>query len=418
MIRLLFLTQTYPREPGDTTGPFIRDLARALARGGDAVRVLAPHAAGLASGWDDDGVEVRTFRYAPERWEIVGYGRTLARDETVRGVAGLVAPLYVAGAARALRRQLRDGRREGRPFDLVQAHWLIPNGVAALGMPRRVPLAIGLHGSDVFLSERRLLRPAVAAALRRAGGLTGCSPELVDRVCALGFDRAVARVIPYGVDLEQFRPDPGRRSLWRRRLAIPDAAPLVLTVGRMATKKGFDVLVSAFERLFERHPDVHVVLAGEGDQRPELEARSEPWRGRVHFPGAVYRDVLPDLYRAADVFTLPAVHDPRGNVDGLPNVILEAMATALPVVATAISGIPLAVRDGETGRLVAEKDPAALAEALSAVLADPARGELGRCGRELAERELSWEAVAGRYREAYLAAITTTGGRRDDSAQR
>ena len=117
-------------------------------------------------------------------------------------------------------------------------------------------------------------------------------------------------------------------------------------------------------------------------------------------------DVLPDLYRAADVFVLPAVHDPQGNVDGLPNVILEAMASALPVVATEISGIPLAVEDGVNGYLVPEKDPAAVNEALSRLLRElPRARKMGEAGRRRAVEELSWDAVAARYRAAYDLAL-------------
>jgi glycosyltransferase involved in cell wall biosynthesis len=127
----------------------------------------------------------------------------------------------------------------------------------------------------------------------------------------------------------------------------------------------------------------------------------------VHFPGAVLHDALPDLYRAADLFVLPAVHDARGNVDGLPNVILEAMASGLPVVATAISGIPLAVEEGVTGRLVAEGDGVALVDAIAGLLARPAeRRAMGEAARRRAERDLTWDAVAARYRDAYRLALT------------
>jgi glycosyltransferase involved in cell wall biosynthesis len=120
----------------------------------------------------------------------------------------------------------------------------------------------------------------------------------------------------------------------------------------------------------------------------------------------VLRDTLPDLYRAADVFVLPAVHDPRGNVDGLPNVILEAMACALPVVASGISGIPLAVEPETTGLLVPEGRPDLLAAALDRLLADPPQARAwGRAGRAKAERELTWDAVAARYREGYQIAL-------------
>ncbi|HEX4966394.1 MAG TPA: glycosyltransferase [Thermoanaerobaculia bacterium] len=405
-LRLLFLTQTYPRFPGDTSGPFIRDLALGLVRRGDQVTVLTPHAEGLPPAWNDGGIAVLTFRYAPERREVLGYGRSLEADEKVKGGAALAAPLYGFGARRALKQQLRK-----RSFDLVHAHWIVPNGVVAAavcGGRRGVPLAIGLHGSDVFLAEKRGVRSLARWALSRSRLLTGCSPELVERVCALGFPAERSRVIPYGVDVAAFSPDPARRPLWRQRLGIPEDAPLLLGVGRMATKKGFQVLIEILPRLLAEYPELRVVLAGGGDLLAAFQEAAKPWggRGRVFFPGSVLRDTLPDLYRAADVFVLPAVHDGRGNVDGLPNVILEAMASGLPVVASRISGIPLAVEDGRTGRLIPERDGEALLGALRQTLADPgAAREMGRQGRRRAELELTWDAVAGRYRAGYEEAL-------------
>lgn len=420
-LRILFLTQTWPRFAGDTSGPFIRDLARALVAGGDAVDVLAPHTEGLARRWEDDGVTVHTFRYAPERFEVLGYSRSLEADERVRPLAGVVAPAYLWAARRAARRLLATER-----FDLLQAHWVVPNAlaVAPLGRPRRrgraaaktpddsaagcgVPLAVGLHGSDVFQAERGGVRRWVGRALRRTSVLTGCSPELVDRVCALGFERDRAHVIPYGVDVEIFRPGGPAVRDWREDLGIPPQAPLLLTVGRMVSKKGFDVLVEVLPGLLERHPDLHVVLAGAGDLLETFRRRLAPWPDRAHLPGVVLRDALPDLYRAADLFVLPAVHDRKGNVDGLPNVILEAMASGLPVVASGISGIPLAVESGVHGTLVPERDPEALADALDALLAGvEARRAMGDAARRRAETELTWDAVARRYRRAYEQALS------------
>lgn len=413
--RWLFLTQTYPRFEGDTAGPFIRELARALVRGGDGVTVLLPHAEGIRPVWVDDGVEVRSFRYAPERLEVVGYSRSLEKDETMKAGAALAAPAYAAGAWRAVRRELRRAEAEGRTYDLLQGHWVVPNGLVASRFSRRLPVATGLHGSDVFLAEKPVARTLVRRALRRIGAITGCSPELVDRVCALADDPAKARdrarVIPYGIDSELFSPDsrsPGgeRRHIWRRKLGIPDDAPMIVSVGRMATKKGYQVLLEGLDRLMASHDTVHVVLAGAGDRLEEFRRRAAPYADRVRFPGRVLRDTLPDLYRAADVFCLPAVHDPQGNVDGLPNVILEAMATGLPVIATNISGIPIAITDGVHGRLVEEKDAEALVDALLELLADPERArEMGEAGRKKAVGELSWDSVAGRYRKAYELAL-------------
>ncbi len=420
-LELVFLTQTWPRYAEDTAGPFIRDLARALVAAGDRVTVLAPHTTGLEPRWQEYGIEVRTFRYAPERYETLGYGRSLAADVSVRPLAGMVAPLYGLAGACALRALLTERQQEKRPVDLVHAHWVVPNGpvaVAALLGRRaaeRPTLAVGLHGSDVFLAERVGVRSVVARTLGRCALMTGCSPELVERVAALAQETGdrIDRVIPYGVDIETFSPSsPGTppHCNWRRQLGIDDQAPVLLTVGRMAAKKGFDVLAGALPEILAQSPQAHVVLAGGGDLLEELRRATAKDADRVHFPGMVERDVLPDLYRGSNVFVLPAVHDQAGNVDGLPNVILEAMASGLPVVASGISGIPLAIEDGVNGRLVPERDQRALVEAIVPLLNDRQRSrEQGANGRARAVSELTWTHIAGRYRRAYVEALAERG---------
>lgn len=371
-------------------------------RRGNRVTVLTPHAHGVAPKWRDDGVRVVSFRYAPERFEAIGYSRSLEADEALRATSALVAPLYALGAAWAIRRELRKRR-----YDLLHAHWVVPNGLIGARFARRVPLAVGLHGSDVFLAEKPGVRRLVADTLRRTSVMTGCSPELVGRVCALGFDSAYAHVIPYGVDTRLFSPAAERRGLWREQLGIPAEAWVVLSVGRMATKKGYQVLIDGLEPLLEGEKNLHVVLAGAGDRLEEFRRRTEPWRARVHLPGAVLRDTLPDLYRAADAFVLPAVHDQKGNVDGLPNVILEAMASGLPVVASEISGIPLAISEGVHGHLVPEGQPEPLVAALRRLVHNPEKARaMGGEGRRRAEAELTWDAIAARYRQAYDLVLT------------
>jgi len=370
-------------------------------RGGDRVRVLVPGGRDIPARREEDGVEIEAFRYAPRALEVIGYGRSLAADEHLRGASALAAPLYLLGARRAVARALRAER-----WDVVQGHWIVPNGLVVAPFARRARVGFGLHGSDVFLAEKPVARTWVRRALRQGSFLTSCSPELARRITALGFPEARTTVIPYGVDVEVFRPDAGRRARWRGRLGIPDGAPLALGVGRMATKKGFQVLIEAWPETARRLPDLHLALAGGGDRLEEFRHRTEPWRDRVHLVGPVMHDELPDLYRASDLFVLPAVHDSKGNVDGLPNVILEAMASGLPVIATGISGIPLAVVDGETGRLVGEGDARSLADALVEVASSPwLRRSWGEAARRRAEDSLTWDAVASRYRAAYVAAL-------------
>ena len=154
-----------------------------------------------------------------------------------------------------------------------------------------------------------------------------------------------------------------------------------------------------------------------GKHNQELLAAVAEWApehtGRVHFPGLIAHDDLPDLYRSADLFVLPAIHDPQGNVDGLPNVILEALASGLPVVSTAISGIPLAIESGVHGILVLEQDRAALKDAIAGLLAAPERRRrMAARARAKAVSQLTWDIVSGAYRDAYLEALSQRERRR------
>ncbi|HSL81291.1 MAG TPA: glycosyltransferase family 4 protein, partial [Thermoanaerobaculia bacterium] len=174
----------------------------------------------------------------------------------------------------------------------------------------------------------------------------------------------------------------------------PAGSPMVLFAGRFRTRKAVAVLLEAFARLLREHPGAALVLAGDGEQRGALEARAERLgiAGAVRFAGVQPRDALPAWYAAADLFCLPSLYE------GFPLAILEAMAAGLPVVATAVAGVPEAVVDGVTGRLVPPEDAAALARALAELAADPERARrMGDAGRRRVETEYAIPRIAAAY---------------------
>jgi glycosyltransferase involved in cell wall biosynthesis len=149
---------------------------------------------------------------------------------------------------------------------------------------------------------------------------------------------------------------------------------------------------------------VTLVLAGGGDLDAPLRARAEAAgiAASVRFPGVLPHDDVAQHLAAADVVAIPSVRDDAGNVDGLPNVVMEALASGTPVVATPAGGIASVVRDGDTGLLVAERDPAALAGALARLFDSPGlREALGRRARTEMEARFGWDRVAERFEEAY-----------------
>lgn len=412
-MRLLALTHTYPRSDGDTNGPFVRFLMDELARRGHSVDVLAAHDPGWEPeqlGADRDGrgrprARVSTWRYAPvESWHRLGYSRTIEAD--VRLKAGLLwlAPALIACGILRLWKETRRLKP-----DLLQAHWYLPGGFMAAVVSRLtgVPLVVTLHGSDVFVAEKGFPYSWMTRfAARTAARLTSCSPELRDRICRLGFPRELSHVIPYAADpaLLEGAPPAADVAALRGRLLGADGEVLLLALGRLVHKKGFEFLLRALPAVLERRPGLRLCLAGEGDLEGELRALAAELglADRVVFAGRLLRDQVALHMAACDLFVMPSVRDRAGNIDGLPNVILEAMAAGRPVVATNVAGIPLAVRPGTSGWLVPEKDPPAIAAALLEALADDAlRARLGAGARRLVEEELNWPAVAARYETVF-----------------
>jgi len=216
----------------------------------------------------------------------------------------------------------------------------------------------------------------------------------------LGARAATTETVPYGVDADRFVPDASARIAIRRELGVGDA-PLVFTAGRLVRKKGFDYLIDAAAQLGDI-PGVRIVIAGEGDLAPELASRAAPLGDRVRLLGNRSQDDIARFAAAADVIAVPSVHDEAGNVDGLPNFALEALASATPVVATRVGGLPSAITDGVTGRLVAERDATALAMALRELLADTARARrLGAAARAHVIAAFGWDRLAARFEAAY-----------------
>jgi glycosyltransferase involved in cell wall biosynthesis len=397
------VTSSYPRFPGDVVAPFIESIARAVAARGHRVDVVLPHHPELRRPAGEP-VSFHPYRYAPfDRWSRWGYAQSLRRDVSVRAGAYLLAPLV----ALALRRIVAERLRETR-YDVVHAHWVVPNGALVAGVARshRVPLVVSLHGSDVFVAETVLpARVLAARALRRAGAVTACSEDLRRRALRLGARPERTRTVPYGVDaMEAGGADLGAV---RARLGAPAGTTLVLALGRLVEKKGFAYLIQAAARV----PGVHVALAGDGDLRAELEAQVSATGAPVSMVGALDRDSVAAALAAADVVVVPSVVDRAGNVDGLPNVLLEAMAAGRAVIASNVAGIPDVVTDGVDGILVEEKDAAGLAAALARLAGDPAlRQRLGASARAMVGRRLSWDRAARTFEESYAAAAALDAG--------
>jgi glycogen synthase len=396
-VKVLLLTREYPPEVYGGAGVHVEYLARELAK--------------LAA------VEVRTFGHQAIRDDTLavhGHGGAAEADDP---------PLPYTAAVRALRVGLSLASAP-TDADVVHSHtWYTAFGGLLARLLHGIPLVVTDHSIEPLRPWKReqLGRGADVAAwaersaLEAADAVVAVSTEMrrdLLRHFRIAPDRV--HVIPNGIDTNTYRPAAGRGRL--ARFVIDPARPYVLFVGRISRQKGLLHLIHAIPAL---DPGVQVVLCAGAPDTPEIarEVEAAVVRCRATRPGVVWipemvdRETAVELYSHAAVFCCPSVYEPFGLIN------LEAMACEIPVVASAVGGIPEVVVDGETGRLVPvalvetggaiePRDPAGFARdfahAVNALLADPSlRRTMGVKGRQRAEALFSWAAVARRTLALY-----------------
>lgn len=356
MRQFLPLTETFVAEP-------LRHLQR--------VRPVVVAGTVLPDSWHEwDDLEDLEARYGPA-WRRVT--RELSRVKVLSPPAG-----------RALRAVIRERR-----IELVHAHFGDHAAYYAPAVPRVIPMVVSFYGYDATSFPRkgrgygaRVLR----RLFRRGAVLLALSEDMRRDLIALGADPAQVEVHHLGVSLERFPFAPRR----------PDAGELrLLFVGRLVEKKGIFDLLEAIRDL----PGVRLDVLGSG----ALEARARAVAGaNVHFHGAVLPTEIPTAMAAADLLVAPSKVAPSGDKEGTPTVILEAMASGLPVLATRHAGIPEMVEDGREGLLVPEGDAAALARAIRAAADSPERrAAWAAAAREKVEREFDAVKQAERLEALY-----------------
>lgn len=310
---------------------------------------------------------LRTLRF------VVGRGTRAARQKF------LVAPFIVDRA-----------RREG--VEHIHAHFASGPARQAkfVSLLSGTPFSFTAHAKDLFWSgHQHGKNNKLKKRVRLAAFVVVISEYNRRFVESLGFKVPRRRLVTIynGLDLAAW---PWRRPDGRPVGVAPGEPPLLLAVGRLVRKKGFHVLIEACRRLRDAGTPFHCIIVGEGPERSNLEAlvRQHDLGDRVTLAGAVAQDRLRDSYYARSaLLAQPCVVDEQGDQDGIPTVLLEAMAIGLPVVATSISGIGEAVIHGETGLCIPPDDPAALAQAIDDILGSPARAaDLSAGARRLMER--------------------------------
>ena len=285
---------------------------------------------------------------------------------------------------------------EGFNFDLIDAHYYYPDGVAAGIIAQKLgkPFVVTARGSDInLIAEFAYPRKLILETAAQAAASIGVSGFLVEKLAELGVSRDKLKIFRNGVDLERFRPE--NKSEARNKIGLPAARKILLSVGNLIELKGHHIAIDALTKLPE---DTYLVIAGTGPERENLEHQAQQLglSNRVWFAGHVDNQDLKWWYSAADILILCSSRE------GWPNVLLEAMACGTPVIATTVGGIPEIVLSPIAGRLMNNRTVESLIMAYWEIVTDYPRHSKVRAYAE----NFSWTATS----EAQLALFRTMFG--------
>lgn len=389
--RICILTSNFPRWEGDSTTPFILNLAQDMAALGLHPEVLAPHALGAEKQEILGGVQVYRFRYFfPESAQTVCYQGGALINLRKNRLNWAKLPALVFFELISLFRLIRRQR-----FDVIHAHWILPQGFVAVlvGMLLKVPVVVTVHGGDAFALRGKILQKFKRFVLTRAAAVTVNSSATEAAIRAITDRITNLKRIPMGATaLPALDP---AQAAYIRALYLKDGGPLLIFIGRLVEEKGLDDLLGALAQLQDDLPGASLMVLGEGQERDRFEAlaMSLGLRKHVHFLGWVESSQVHLYLAAADILVAPSRME-----EGQGLILVEAQLADTPVIATRNGGFLDIVEHGKTGLIVERGSEREIAEAISRLALNPdfvARLILN--GRQSAEQKFTREVSAHRF---------------------
>ena len=383
--KVLMTASTFPRYEGDTEPRFVLDLAKAMSEEFD-VTVLAPSFPGAKLHEVMEGVRVVRYRYFPiNKLETLCYPGAVAARIKEKKVRAFLVPFLILG----LWKYLLVHRKE---YDLVHAHWVIPQGIVQSWFKK--PYILTGHGGDIMSMNKGFLKDLKKTAFEKAKQVVVVSKQLSEKVREIA-PEIESKVISMGCDTTMFSPAYRKENYFKQ-----NGRKVILFVGRLEEVKGVEYLIDAMQ-----YTDAKLVVAGSGSLEQDLRKRAEVYGDRIEFLGAKTHVELRDIYPSVDVFVMSSVTTQKGAKEGFGLVMLEAMASGVPVVAFASGGIPQLVTHDVNGLLCEEKDVKTLAENINKVFQDEKlRNRLIQNGNKTV-KEYDYKEIAKKYSQIYLNAM-------------
>jgi len=353
------LTTTYGKSSA-SKGQFIHFENKALVDSGFNVKTFIPHSKGTLSKEIIDSVEVLRFRYLPEKFEINSTIPETIRKSRIGFIKVIIMVLgfFVFTFFKSLKE---------KP-DIFLGHWAFPGGYISYHMAKifRKKFIVAFHGGEVsIIRNSNFLKKIIIPALNNASAIIANSTFTMNEFKKMGVKKEIMiRVTPQPNYVKHISD---RKFLeeFRRKFTNP-SNKIILFVGRLVELKGTEYLIKSLAKT----KNIHLIIVGGGELHNELRKLTESLHleNKVTFFGVANHEELGWLYDISNVFVLPSIVDSTGATEGLGLVLLEAMESGLPVIATNVGGIPEIVENGKNGLLVKQKDPESIAIAIDQIL--------------------------------------------------
>jgi glycosyltransferase involved in cell wall biosynthesis len=400
-MKILCSTYWYPEYKGDTQAIYVHDINRHLlliSKENDVI-VVTPNYGKSAAMEEMDGVKVERFKFGvPLEFS---YGRVAQTKKS------LLMKLYgIVLIGSYVIKNLYYTYITAKKYDVhvIHAHWAIPSGFPALIAAKllRKPCFITMHGGDVYYNKEQgyifpkiwYVRPFLKYALTNVTSLTAITEDCKKHAINAGAKPDNVVIINNGADVRRFSAKNNNGVFKIKKQYQLERKKVIFTCRQLIPRKGIRFLIKAMPLVLEKHPNVKLLVAGDGMERLSLEKLIDGLmlNENVILLGWIQNDLLPDYYNAADISVIPSLEEGFG----IPAA--EAMGCELPVVATDAGGLVEVVKDGISGLIVPKADEKALAEAIIKLLDNPDKAlTMGKAGREVVEKEFTWDKTAEKF---------------------
>lgn len=402
MPRVLISSSTFPLQRNDGLPRFVYDLAEALSDWCE-VTALVPAAPGVQQREQFGRVAVYRFPYfIPRSWQKLAYGHGMHNNVRASWLARAQLLPFLLQQIKATGHLVRH-----ESIELINSHWMIPQGlssaIASLFM-RRVPHVLSVHAADIYLLRRLIGGTQLARFIfRHSDAVFSDGSHVRDTLDQILREPSHGVLQPMGVHLNLFHQI---HDLPPQDVHYPDG--YLVCIGRFVEKKGIRYLLQALPQVLNRYPQLGLILIGYGALEHKLrqEAVQLGVAQAVNFVGRKSHADISRYLRGSRVAVVPSIIDQYGETEGMPTVVIEAMAAGARVVGSAVDGIPDVIRHGENGWLCREKDATDLAEKILQALADPPSTAIISDARETA-LHFDWSCVAERYWQTFTRLLGT-----------